>query len=152
MPQNLPPDLSERPFHLTIRREMRASPATLYTAWTEKFGEWFASQDSLVMDPEEGAPFYFETVFKSAQTQKMKRHPHYGRFLKLEKNHLIEMTWVTGAGGTEGAETLLRLRFEPKGNGTMLTLSHDGFATETANDLHDHAWRHILDLLDARYS
>lgn len=151
MPQNLPPDLSERPYHLTIRRELRAAPAVLYVAWTEKLDEWFAARESLTMDPEEGAPFYFETAYKSAQTQRPKRHPHYGRFLRLERDRLIEMTWVTGAGGTEGAETVLRLRFDPKDGGTMLTLSHDGFATEAANDLHEQAWQHVLDVLDARY-
>ncbi len=77
------------------------------------------------------------------------RHPHYGRFLRLEPNALVSLTWVTGAGGTAGAETTLTVQLDGiAGDGTRVTLTHEGFATPDARDGHEKAWRMILAHLD----
>ena len=102
------------------------------------------------MQGEVDTVFFFETVFKFEEQQAAQRHPHYGRFLKLEQDRLVELTWVTGEGGTEGAETVVTVELEPHGVGTKLTLTHKGFRDEASRDGHEQAWPFVLEQLALR--
>jgi uncharacterized protein YndB with AHSA1/START domain len=138
------PDLSKRPRRVHVERRMSASAAALYRAWTERLDVWFARPGSVTARAEVGAPFFFETEYQS------ERHPHYGRFLKLEPNRLIELTWVTGAAGTKGAETVVTAELEPRGDGALIKLTHAGFLDEPSRRQHEDAWRLVLAQLDER--
>ena len=139
-----PPDLSSRPYRLTVERAMEAAPATLFDAWTKHLDQWFAAPGTLAMRPEIDAPFFFETHFDS------QRHPHYGRFLRLVPDELVEMTWVTGNPGTRGFETVVTLKLVVREPGATAQLEHAGFADEESMKGHEEAWPHVLALLDER--
>lgn len=133
------PDLSSRPHDSHAERWTHHSPARLYRAWTQEWGTWFARPDTVVMDSQPGQPWFFEVEFRG------NRHPHYGRFIRLSPAHFIETTWITGKGGTEGAETLLRVEFIPENNGTRIKLSHRGFPHAEAAAENQSAWPMVLE-------
>lgn len=147
-----PPDLSQRPFHLTVERIMASPPDVLFRAWTEHFDRWFAAPGTVLMQAEVNVPFFFETVYKPETQREVQRHPHYGRFLRLERDRLIELTWVTGIGGTNGAETIVTMELTPHETGTDLRLTHAGFADEEASNRHNLAWPLVLEQLDQKMS
>jgi len=139
------PDLSARPLETTCEHVMRAQPDAVFAAWTTRFDLWFAQAGTVAMVPEPGRPYFFYN------RDEWGRHPHYGRFLDVVENELIEMTWMTGDGtleGTQGAETILRIELAPQDGGTRVRLTHSGFPSEKAHVGHEENWPLALEILD----
>ena len=127
-----------QPHRCVVERHMASTPHEVFLAWTEQFDRWFAAPGTVLMEPRVGAPFFFETHFEG------RRHPHYGRFLRLEADQLVEMTWLTGADGTEGAETVVTVEIAPRDSGAFVRLVHSGFPSQASMQRHGKAWADVL--------
>ena len=67
------------------------------------------------------------------------------------ENQLIEMTWMTGNGateGTQGAETVPRVELIAKGQSTQVRLTHSGFVSEQSRIDHAQNWPLAPEMLD----
>jgi uncharacterized protein YndB with AHSA1/START domain len=138
------PYFLSRPYDLKVERLLDASPSSIFKAWTKQMDQWFAEPGTVLMEGKEDTAFFFYTYFEG------NRHPHYGRFLELQQDHYIKFTWVTGAGGTLGAETVVTIELTPIGNKTNVCLTHAGFPNEDSRHAHEAAWPSVLDHLNNR--
>lgn len=141
------PVLTGRPHHLSVERDMPLPPATVYRAWTTEIDHWFAAPGSALITAQPNTPFFFETEYRPNPGSPVTRHPHYGRFLHLIPDQFIQLTWVTGKGGTEGAETVLTVELHPTPTGTQIRLTHSGFSDQASMERHRDAWPLVLDQL-----
>jgi uncharacterized protein YndB with AHSA1/START domain len=138
------PDLSDRPFGGQVVRDMGAGPDAIYKCFTTGWDTWFAVPGALIATPVPQGHLFFLVEHQGA------RHPHYGRFLMLEPNRAVELTWLTGEPGTRGAETVLTVDIATRDRGCRLTLDHRGFYEQDAADRHRISWYQILCDLDKR--
>ena len=129
---------------------MSLSPATLYRAWAGGFESWFAAPGSLLTTAKEDAPFFFEVEHDPGEGKPVMRHPHYGRFLRLEPDRCVELTWVTA--GTKGAETVVTVELIAEGSATRVRLTHAGFADAESCDGHRQAWPMVLEHMERKLS
>jgi uncharacterized protein YndB with AHSA1/START domain len=123
---------------------MRASSEALYKSFTTGWEDWFAFKGALIAEPVVNGQLFFVVEHEG------RPHPHYGRFLTLEPARKVELTWLTGKDGTQGAETVLSVYLEPCADGCALTLTHRGFYDQERADHHGKSWEQILVGLDQR--
>lgn len=135
-----PPDVSSRPFRLTVQVQLATSPHRLFQGWTERLDQWLAAPGTVIMRPEPNTAFYFETHHRT------ERHPYYGRFIRLIPGALIEMVWLST--GTQRAETILTLEFTATDQGSSVQLTHSGLPDEQTRLEHEQVWPLILQELD----
>ena len=125
----------------TVTRHLSASPDRVYRAWTdpEQYKKWFLARRLIMHEGVDGL-FFWETLYQGNVW------PHYGRFLKLEKPRLVELTWMSQA--TQGLESIVRVELVPKDGGTDLELTHSGLPDEKSRADHQEGWRQIAASLD----
>lgn len=129
------------PCGVQTERLMTAKPAELYRKLTDQWDSWFCPPGSIRMDPAVGSPFWFDAIGENK-----KRYPHYGRFLRLEQDRVVELTWTNRA--IHGVETRLKFELAPEAGGTRLRVSHTGFYDQATRDAHEAAWPQVLAHLD----
>jgi uncharacterized protein YndB with AHSA1/START domain len=132
------------PFSCTVPRTIKASPEKVFRAWTDpdRARPWLSNGGDLVLQPHAGGLFFLDMVYGDHT------YPHYGRYLQVEVNRLLEFTWVSQ--GTLGMESIVRVDFEAADGGTKVTLTHRGLPDEKNKNEHEGGWTEILGWLDGR--
>jgi len=128
-------------FRADVARRYDAAPAKVFAAWTDatRAKAWLASGGDLVMNPVVGGLFYI------GMTRPAGTYPHYGRYLRVERDRKLEFTWVSEH--TRGMETVVTISFEPAGNGTQVKIAHEGLPDAEMAEAHFEGWTGILEPL-----
>ena len=71
--------------------------------------------------------------------------PHFGRFIRIDRPRLIEHTWMSE--GTKGAESVVTVTMEPRGDETEVTLHHSGVPDHEMGRQHEEGWNWLLSAL-----
>lgn len=135
-----PPDLSTRPLRMNITCTLAVPPATVFAAWTKHLDRWLAAPGTILVTPAVNTAFYFETHHETADG--LARQPYYGRFLRLVRDELIELTWLST--GTQHTETVITIGLTAVDAGTQVKLTHAGFPNQELMQAHETAWPMFL--------
>ena len=126
---------------LTVTRTIPASAETIFDLWINPKrpgGPWFGGERVIVNPVVDG-------LFYSAVKHEGRIWPHYGRFVRLDRPHTIEYTWMSE--GTKGSESVVTVHLEPRGDATEVTLHHAGVPDDEMGRKHKDGWTFILNAL-----
>jgi uncharacterized protein YndB with AHSA1/START domain len=126
---------------VTVSRTIPASAEKVFDMWMNPKGPggpWFGVE-RLIFNPTVDGLFY------SLVKHDGSLHPHYGRFIRIERPYRIEHTWMSQ--GTKGEESVVNVTFEPRGDDTEMTIRHSGVPDDEVGRRHKDGWGWILDML-----
>ena len=139
-PRRTPTDVVE------LERRIAAPRETVFAFFTdpERYRRWQGVDAEL--DPRPGGVF---RVMMTGETGQVVR----GEYVEVTPPHRVVFTW--GYEGNEGLPpggSTVEVVLEPDGDGTVLTLRHQGLPSDTACRLHVWGWDLTLDRLTAAAS
>ena len=139
---------------LRLRRVFEAPPERLFAAWTtpEELKRWHAPGPlSCVLaeiDLRAGGRYRIHM-----REPEGKEHWVGGIYRVVEPGRRLVYTWKweTPSANNDPSETLVTIEFLPKGKGTELVLTHEGFVSEDARKNHEHGWTAIMEKLGGQF-
>lgn len=128
---------------LTIERDLAAEPLAVWRALTDtrELAWWFwppRLAPSIEADARVGGRYRIAS--------EPARMAVSGEYRVVEAPARLVFTWQWDG---EEQQTLVMIRLEGTGDGTRLTLTHEGFATSEARDEHAQGWQDCLERLPA---
>jgi uncharacterized protein YndB with AHSA1/START domain len=126
---------------MTIARTIPASAEKIFDLWMNPRspgGPWFGAE-RVIINPVVDGLFYIAVKHEG------RVWPHYGRFIQVDRPRRIEYTWMSEA--TKGAESVVSLTMEPRGEDTEVTLRHSGVPDDEMGRQHKDGWTWILSTL-----
>ena len=134
---------------LTLKRRLKATPAQVFSAWTDpkKIVRWFgpkeAEQGSVQAEMDVRVGGRYRLRFK---TEDGEQHEVGGTYREVMPNSRLKFTWAWHS--TPERESLVTVTVTRDGDSTMLTLHHEQFFDEKARDGHNRGWTSTLEKLD----
>ncbi len=145
MPQPIPtPEAGDTV--LMLKRRFDAPRERVYQAWTDpaQIVKWWGPKGVTIpvcdVDLEVGGTF--RSCMHHADGDDYYLTCVYKEILPPEK---LVFTWTWEQGRFKDLETLVTIKLEEDGEGTILTLIHERLADREARDLHNQGWCSSLD-------
>jgi uncharacterized protein YndB with AHSA1/START domain len=120
-----------------VERRIPARCDEVYDAWINPKvpGNPWNAAETCTLDARVGGLFYWT----------LKGTAHYGRFTTMDRPNRLQHTWMSR--NTLGEESMVTVTFQPRSDGTLMTLVHSGLPdTERARG-HEGGWNYFLALL-----
>jgi uncharacterized protein YndB with AHSA1/START domain len=139
---------------LTLKRRLKASPAQVFSAWTdpEKIVRWFGPAETIAgsvrakMDVRPGGTYQM-----NFETEDGEAHQVGGVYREVVPNSRLQFTWAWHS--TPERESLVTVTMTSDGDkGCILTLLHEQFFDEAARNGHERGWTGTLDKLERYFS
>ena len=130
---------------ITVSRMIPAPPQDVFDVWMDAEspgGPWFGAVRTL-LNP------YVDGLFYQAVLHAGRSWHHYGRFLKIDRPHAVEHTWVSEA--TKGLESIVSVTFQPSGASTEVTLRQTGIPDDELGRRHREGWDSVLSTMADRF-
>jgi uncharacterized protein YndB with AHSA1/START domain len=126
-----------------VQQALDAPPERVWRAWTEsrEWADWMwpaRFESRAEVDAQPGGRYRLASAVAGMAVS--------GAFTRVEEPARLEFSWCWDG---EEALTTVALELTADGDGTLLTLTHDGFATEDARSEHQQGWRDCLGRLPA---
>ena len=132
---------------LTLKRRLNATPAKVYSAWTEpeKLARWMGPEGVEVKHAEADVRVggRYRIVMLSPDCED---HDVGGVYREVVPDEKLVFTWAWKS--TPEQESLVTVALKTDGDGTLLTLMHEQFVDETVRDHHKVGWSGALEKLE----
>jgi uncharacterized protein YndB with AHSA1/START domain len=126
---------------ITVNRTIPAPAEKIYDVWIDPRspgGPWHGAE-RVIFNPVVDGLYYLAIKHEG------RVWPHYGCFTKMERARVVEFTWMSE--GTKGAESVVTVTLEPRGDQTEVTLRHAGVPDDELGRRHKEGWTWILSAL-----
>lgn len=134
---------------LTLKRQIKASPARIFKAWTDpaKLIHWFGPHEtedgSVVAEMDLRIGGSYRIGFRTSDG---KAHDASGEFKEIVENEKLVFTWTWDSEPDQ--QTLMTITLRGEEGGTMLTLTHALLADEASRADHEKGWTGVIDRLE----
>jgi uncharacterized protein YndB with AHSA1/START domain len=126
---------------ITVNRTIPAPAEKIYDVWIDPKspgGPWHGAE-RVIFNPVVDGLYYLAIKHEG------RVWPHYGRFTKMERPSVVEFTWMSE--GTKGAESVVTVTLQQRGDQTDVTLRHAGVPDDELGRQHKEGWTWILNAL-----
>jgi uncharacterized protein YndB with AHSA1/START domain len=126
---------SAKTVEIKVERIIPAPSSEVFDAWLDPKvpGTPWHENVKLIVDPKVDGLWYWLALGGTA---------HYGRFIEIDRPRRIQHSWMSR--NTLGEESIVRLTFEKKGEGTQLTLLHSGLPNDDMAKAREKGWNSIF--------
>jgi uncharacterized protein YndB with AHSA1/START domain len=134
------------PSSLLISRTYPASVERVFKAWTDanQLGQWFAPTDDYTtkasVDLQVGHEYRIAITHKGGNV-----HTIIGTYRLIDPPRKLVYTWRWEGG--PAADTLVTVDFNPHGDSTEVTITHEQFTNTEDRDKHNEGWNGCLNRL-----
>ncbi|HEY7196996.1 MAG TPA: SRPBCC domain-containing protein [Gaiellaceae bacterium] len=137
-----------------VQRRFAAPRDRVFDAWTNEdvLRDWWSAMPTMSpgrieADPREGGRYRMEMVADDGQV-----HTVVGEYREVVRPQRVSYTWTWESNEdamSGSADTLVEVDFAEDGDGTLVTLTHTGFAGAEIAGMHEHGWNGTLAQLAA---